>query len=299
MRIYIAKSLELHLFFDRIMKEHALFLKAGFMAKDTEWADKADYFFTEFEKLLGEVVELSCGMVREGILRSEEIVTSFTCSAEEKTGCLTGADINTKITLAEQQLRSGQPVNITRNLINQVRRINQRGIELLNGLIEFKECILASVMDCNLFTANYPLLIQHIIREAKLYCSFLMELEQMGRINYRNIRDVELFWNQIMMEHALFIRGLLDPAEDELIQTANDFAEAYKSLIVKANQRNYDVMKSLTKDTLVETEKYRAFKTAGAEGILNCEITSLILPLLADHVLREANHYLRILKEAD
>ena len=32
-----------------------------------------------------------------------------------------------------------------------------------------------------------------------------------------------------------------------------------------------------------------------AKGILECKIQGLILPLLADHVLREANHYLRLL----
>lgn len=39
-----------------------------------------------------------------------------------------------------------------------------------------------------------------------------------------NIRETELFWNQIMMEHALFIRGLLDPTECELLETADMFA---------------------------------------------------------------------------
>lgn len=34
----------------------------------------------------------------------------------------------------------------------------------------------------------------------------------------------------------------------------------------------------------------------GAEGILQCKIRSVILPLLADHVLREANHYIRLLR---
>ncbi len=33
----------------------------------------------------------------------------------------------------------------------------------------------------------------------------------------------------------------------------------------------------------------------GTEGLLNCKIKSIILPLLGDHVLREANHYLRLL----
>ncbi len=49
-------------------------------------------------------------------------------------------------------------------------------------------------------------------------------------------------------------------------------------------------------DSLRETLKFRDFKAAGAQGIQNCEIRSVILPLLADHVLREANHYIRLLE---
>ena len=52
----------------------------------------------------------------------------------------------------------------------------------------------------------------------------------------------------------------------------------------------------LTPETLEETLKYRDFKAAGTKGILDSNIASIILPLLADHVLREANHYIRILR---
>ena len=55
-------------------------------------------------------------------------------------------------------------------------------------------------------------------------------------------------------------------------------------------------MQALIEDSLKETLKYRDFKAAGTKGILNCEIDSIILPLLGDHVLREANHYIRILE---
>ena len=44
------------------------------------------------------------------------------------------------------------------------------------------------------------------------------------------------------------------------------------------------------------TQKSRDFKRAGVQGIETCKIQSIILPLLADHVLREANHYLRMLE---
>lgn len=58
-------------------------------------------------------------------------------------------------------------------------------------------------------------------------------------------------------------------------------------------------MEEVTAKTLRTTEKYQQFKTAGTEGITGCEIRSIILPLLADHVLREANHYLRLLEDVE
>ena len=40
-----------------------------------------------------------------------------------------------------------------------------------------------------------------------------------------------------MMEHALFIRGLLDPTEEALIFTADDFAMDYRALLETAKSR--------------------------------------------------------------
>lgn len=151
---------------------------------------------------------------------------------------------------------------------------------------------------CRLYTANYPLLIEHILREAKLYRQTILELENRGRISAPDLKNLELFWNQIMMEHAQFIRGLLDPTECELMETANGFAEDYCRLLEEAREQDRKAMNALTARTLQTTKQYQQFKTAGTKGIMGCEIRSVILPLLADHVLREANHYLRILEHA-
>ena len=99
-----------------------------------------------------------------------------------------------------------------------------------------------------------------------------------------------------MMEHALFIRGLLDPSEEQLIGDANHFAMEYEKLLEMGEEISCGELEKLTKKSLKETLKYREFKEAGLKGILDCEIASLILPLLADHVLREANHYIRLLE---
>lgn len=296
MENYIRISIETHLFFSRIMKEHSLFLEAGFPCKDREWIQRADFFRNQFEQLLKQVVHIADGMVSSEILKSGELSTEFTIPAEKRTSHLTGIPINSQITRREQQLVCGKGKDRKRALIAEIHRLNERGIWLLNGLIRFKENILQKVKTAELFTTNYPLLIKHILREAKLYRSILLELKQNQKISCGSLRGKEQFWNQIMMEHALFIRGLLDPTEVALIETADDFAMDYKKLLELAREKDCQANAELTKKSLKETLKYREFKAAGTEGILQCEIASIILPLLADHVLREANHYIRILE---
>lgn len=295
MKKYVTLSLETHLFFGRIMKEHALFLLAGFPEKEKKYRERADFFREKFEDGLRKTVELSNGMVNEEVLASGEIVTEFTQKAERQTENLTGICIDEQITEAEKRLHAGCNAVPNRAMVQSVRMLNREMLGLLNGLIEFKEQILQEVLSCRLFTANYPLLIEHIIREAKLYRSTIIELERKGCISPRDRKEMEMFWNQIMMEHALFIRGLLDPSECELISAADGFAEDYCRLLKEAKEKDFQAMDEITRRTVQITEEYQQFKTAGTEGIICCEIRSIILPLLADHVLREANHYLRIL----
>jgi hypothetical protein len=291
---YITLSLELHLFFARIMKEHAIFLKAGFPSKNESFIEEAEEYKNEFEKILYDVVTLSDGILPPEIINSGEIVTEYTLSTENKTEELTGIKINKDITMMEQKLKSGISM-IPTELESAVKSINIRAIRLLNGLILFKERILHEVLTCKLFTANYPLLIDHILREAKLYRSYIAALENNQYNEFYDQKQVELFWNQIMMEHALFIRGLLDPTENELINTANNFAKDYKELIDETMKLSDATIANITDKTLRETLRYRDFKEAGTKGLDSCGIKSIILPLLADHVLREANHYLRLL----
>ena len=291
---YVVKSLELHLFFGRIMKEHSLFLRAGFTPADPSLSEKAEFYMKEFEKLLSEAVALSDGVVRKQILASGEVITEFTALAECQTEKFTGIPIDQEITARTKSLRSAErPCGSMEHLTGSVRELNRTALKLLDGLISFKETILKRVLQCEMFTLNYPLLIEHILREAKLYRRYVETLEREGDLRSQTMRETERFWNQIMMEHAQFIRGLLDPTETELYCAADGFARDYCRLL-EASRKAQD--RTLTQESLSETLKFRDFKAAGTRGIERCEIRSVILPLLADHVLREANHYLRLLR---
>ena len=294
---YITLSLETHLFFARIMKEHAMFLEAGFPCKNQNWIRQADWYKMQFENVLREVTRLSDGRVGEDMLCSNEVVTEFTIPSERRMEQLTSIAIDSRISARQHTLSAGRCDENDRALMMTVRRINERVVRLLDGFIRFKECILNEVGNATLYNANYPLLIEHILREAKLYRVTVIEILENREVSCKCLRDIEEFWNQIMMEHALFIRGLLDPSEEELIKTAHCFAMDYKELLERARKQDCNAT-GLTSETLKKTMEYRDFKSTGTEGILNCKVASIIMPLLADHVLREANHYIRLMKTA-
>lgn len=83
MKEYVTISLETHLFFGRIMREHALFLEAAFPAGEMAYRRKADWFREQFEHALERTVWLANGMVSEAVLHSGEVFTEFTEMAEQ------------------------------------------------------------------------------------------------------------------------------------------------------------------------------------------------------------------------
>ncbi|CRZ33554.1 DUF2935 family protein [Herbinix hemicellulosilytica] len=296
---YIRQSLETHLFFARIMKEHAFFLQVGFTPKDNKYIKYANELRMAFDDFLEDCVELANGVISKTVIASGEIITQYTLEAEKLTEFYTGVNFRTKITQKEKALVAGNDCHPT--MERKVFILNRRALSLLDNIIRFKTNILNEVLSCKMFTLNYPLLIEHILREARLYRRLIQKLQARETINVKKeMLEQEAFWNQIMGEHAKFIRGLLDPSEEELFDAADRFGREFDRLTDEAKDAMdrctpVDYMQ-ITDESLRATKNIRDFKAQGTEGLLDCKIKSIILPLLGDHVLREANHYLNLLK---
>lgn len=256
-------------------------------------------FKMEFDRFLSGVVSLSNGVVSAEVLRSGEVITPYTLKAEQASAYLSGVRIATRITEAEAGLMGNSHMSDNQMLEQRVYDINQRAMSLIAPLIQFKARVLNDVLSCRMFTVNYPLLIDHIMREAKFYLQLVQRLQNKEVLNLeKEALEQELFWNRIMAEHAKFIRGLLDPTETELFNTANNFGKEFDQLTAEsiAAMNKTVPLGKVTEDSLKATEAIRDFKRQGTEGLIACKIKSIIIPLLGDHTLREANHFLRLLK---
>lgn len=298
-RDFVKQSLNINLFFLRIMKEHSFFLETSILDKNADLQQEARFFQETFGDLLIRTINIAFGVVN---LKADAL-TEHTLDAEKMSAFLTGVPIDTNITKLEMEL-SCPDHNIQCNptLVKDVYELNCDAIEATKEIYDFKSKALKAVLECKLYTTAYPLLIDHIRREAGFFIDILIELQK--RENTNIIEDAlkqEAFWNRIMAEHSKFIRGLLDPTEDDLIDTANDFAKEFDELRRKALAAadKTCMLENVTDESLEATKRLRDFKEQTDEGLLDCKIRSIALPLLADHILREANHYLILLHKFD
>lgn len=169
----------------------------------------------------------------------------------------------------------------------------------------FKRNLLHLLIECRIRGgSNYPLLIDHISREA-MYFHKILEKIRCGEMKYPvdAIVSENVFWLRIMADHLKFIRGLLDPSEREVLNTTDTLSNKFDQLQLHA--RDFDSMlwhfrpnndfKRFETEVTNSMEELRDFKEAAEELIKQCAVLSLIPPLLADHVRREAEHFLEIL----
>jgi hypothetical protein len=191
-----------------------------------------------------------------------------------------------------------------------VKKLNEDSIQLVYGFRNFKRNLLILIINEKVQGFNFPLLVDHIAREAEY---FMNSLQKFNNGILEPIQDAiiheNVFWLRIMMEHSRFIASLLDPSERNLVAAARKFGDDFEILLNQARdvesmlyhkKPTYPIIGKMNKDSESATEELRNFKKAGLELIKSSQIRSVINPLLADHIVREAEHFLfmiRVLEE--
>ena len=190
-----------------------------------------------------------------------------------------------------------------------IRRFNMDVYNASAQIWAFKRKVLGLTLQCKLPGGNnFPLLVDHVSREAHYFGNRLVELNN-GTLDPLPdaIINENVFFLRIMADHAKFIGHLLDPSERQLVEQARNFSDEFDRLLFQA--RDLDSMRphSQTAPLLdqfldqnrVSVKSLRDFKKTARELIEACKIKSIIHPLLADHVFREAERFLFMIDRFD
>lgn len=196
------------------------------------------------------------------------------------------------------QNRVESRTTLDQNLIAELR-------QAVEALIAFKHKLMRMLVTCELRGPLYPLLLDHITREAVHFLDFL---------NCRPCSDMlvailreQSFFLRIMKEHIEFIISLLDPSERELLTQAQASKEVFSDLLetardlksmAKARPQSFNRVIQFTETVIQRVTELRNFKATAHELAVVCRLLSAIPdPLLIDHVRREADKFLQELKD--
>ncbi len=168
----------------------------------------------------------------------------------------------------------------------------------------FKRRVLGLILRCQIGGSNFPLLVDHVSREASY---FMRRLEQLNTGTLDPLPDAiineNVFFLKIMADHAKFINHLLDPSERKLVEQAREFSHDFDQLLFQAidldsmrpESQTVPLLDQFVDQNRVSVRQLRDFKRTARDLIEACRIKSIIPPLLADHVFREATRFLEIL----
>lgn len=289
--MYVQWSLQYNLFWLRIMKEHAIFIEATMPPPGKSLAQKANAFKQNYDQFLLTTITLANGILPLDVLQSGQFYTQFTEGAEQDAEKYTGISTRPDITLKEYDVAPihGE-LSISGNLEQDVMHLNQSVLTLTESFIQFQSDLLNDRASCRLFTMMYTGDILHILMEAKRY---QMILAAMQNRDENAIEDYKTFWTNNMADHVKVMRGQFDPTEAAYFNKANQLAELFDTLSQEeTNANTYPSNQKL----LTSTNEVRDFKADTTDAIMRCKVQSIMLALYTDHLLREANHFIYLMK---
>jgi len=186
----------------------------------------------------------------------------------------------------------------------EISKLNEDTLILTHKIALFKQNVMEETL-CKLRGFNFPLLIDHVRREAMYFLKTIKQIQNRREHPVTDdIIDENIFFLQIMADHSKFIAHLLDPQEETLINLSRDFGKQFDLLVYQA--RNLDIGSPSTdvmRDQLTIYKgaalELRSFKEQATKLIENCQIKSIIDPKLASHVTREAAKFLSIIDKLE
>ncbi|TWH46427.1 DUF2935 domain-containing protein [Sporomusa sp. KB1] len=176
-------------------------------------------------------------------------------------------------------------------------------MESLKEFIRYKQLLLGLSLTNKLGSALPPLFFDHVIREAEYFMAILEKLHACKKLAVVKALEAD-FWLRIMAEHTKFIGNRIDPSERSLLEVVTGYQAEFDNLSMQARDyvsflahkpMDLPAFDRFLQDSRVATVRLRDFKQAIHEMIVTNRMLSTIPAVMADHVRREADHFLLVL----
>lgn len=178
------------------------------------------------------------------------------------------------------------------------------GVKQAGAFYRFNRRLVRQAMTGRLHGYLFPLLLDHMSREA-LYTLSMLERLADGKPTYYkvSVTGEMLFWLRLMGDHAKLIRQMLDPSETGLLAAAGDFSGEFDALYLQArdfasmlgSQGGIPAYDRFILDVRAAAIRLRDFKRALCAMLAEGRMLGLLSIMMIEHMRDEVEHFLMVL----
>lgn len=290
---FIEESLILNLYYLRTLREYCARIEVSLPEKYQEYIDESKNLAKRCEEIGKELLEISNNKIPERAISSGIFITKYTLDAELLTEKLFEIDINTDLSIIEENLKPGN-VPVNQEIVRKLRELNEKIIALANEFIEFATNLYVKTNNQEVFTFYYNSLNNYLIEEIKLYVTNLERLNQNLSTDPSFITDFEYYRNSFLYVISTYIRGEIDPVYEDIWNTANDFTKEFKNIVLEYQNMKMtpENQKNMTKNSLELAKRFKLFLEECLEQLLKKELYFISAPITKDNALTAVNYFI-------
>ena len=289
------ESLVNHLYFAGSIRSFCSTIGLTFFKNNQSYIDKAIALGYRATDIINETIMLMDYELAKNVLNSDVYITPYTKELDLLTQKLFSISLLIQIDKDIDVLKSRDEVVFNDEYMTKIDDINNKSVGLINDFKNFCQEIKTKLDNGELFSYLYPDFFNYMYDEISVYGRDIDRI--MSKKDYTEfyLNEFTYYFNELLRESALYIRGFLDTVDQDIFDKASLYANAFANLTEKY------LKKSSTNTNLnLETERlvinYKKFVSDIIERLLSAKTYFVTPPITLDNFLTNINVYLYILK---
>ena len=285
---YAYESLANHIYFANSIRSFCTTIGLTFFKNNQTYIDKAISLGYQATDIINQTILLMDKELANDVLESDVYITPYTKKLDLLTQKLFDISLLIQIDKDIELLKNREVIMYNDDVITKISELNNESLKLINDFKDFCSDIKTKIDNNELFSYSYPDFFNYMYDEISVYGRDIERINSKKDYTKFYLNEYMYYFNELLRESALYIRGLLDTKYQDTFDMASYFVNAFSNLSEKY-LKNKD-------DLSIETERlvtdYKTFVTDIIDKLLLSKLSFITPPITLDNYLTNINVYL-------
>jgi len=282
------ESLANHVYFAGSIRSFCTTIGLTFFKNNQNYIDRAIAIGYQATDIINQSILLMNKELADDVLNSDVYITPYTKDLDLLTQKLFDISFVINVDKDLEILKSRGNIEYDIDTIN---KLNNEALKLINKFKDFCSEIKTKLDNQELFSYLYPDFFNYMYDEISVYGRDIERIMSKKDYSEFYLNEFVYYFNELLRESALYIRGFLDTKELDIFDMASFYTNAFANISEKYLKNKDNV--------IIETRRlvtnYKLFVTDIIEKLLQSKLYFITPPMTLDDFLTNINAYLFIL----